>query len=348
MDQSNLKNKRKKIFSTDTLLRYITIIALVMILIVFAFGSDQFAKVSNIVNILSQSSVLGLVAIGLTFIVVIGGVDLSIAAAFGIGGLVSVSLMNIGVGWVPAILATIVVSIIFGLINAFLIVRIRISIWLGTLGTLFIVESIERILTRGGAPIYLPDMPDAFKFLGSGSLLQIISDSMGRVDLKFSVLFVIVIAVIANFILRKTVFGRSLYAIGLQKKAASLSGISADKYVTIAFIISSLLCAFGGMFGSSVLKSYIPVNGRYYLMDAIGAVFIGSTMDKRGYANIPGTLIGVLFFGVMSNGLNLTGISFYWQSIAKGVLIFMILALDSYKTNSLMRVKKKVSGGSHV
>lgn len=100
-----------------------------------------------------------------------------------------------------------------------------------------------------------------------------------------------------------------------------------------AFVLNGVICALAGMVGSAVLTAYTPLSGRYYLMDAIGAVFIGSTLSKQGYANIPGTLIGVLFFRVVANGLNLTGINFYWQGVARGLLIFLILAFNSAISN---------------
>ncbi len=182
----NIAEKRtvsiSDMFSLRNVLRYSTLIAFVLVVIFFSLTSPLFLQANNLVNILSQASMLMFVATGLTFIVVIGGVDLSIAAAYGLAGLVSVSMLQSGMNWFAALLGGIFICVLLGLINSFLVVKVRISVWLATLGTLFIGESIEKIFTRGGAPIYLPKMHEAFQFLGRGSVLLIFSKTMGRID----------------------------------------------------------------------------------------------------------------------------------------------------------------------
>ncbi|WP_102346217.1 ABC transporter permease [Bacillus sp. Marseille-P3661] len=309
----------------SVLTRYSTLIALILVICIFTAISPAFLTASNWANILSQSSILAIVAIGLCFVVASGGMDLSIAVSFGIGSMVAVILLKAGVGWFLAIPIALIAGAIIGLINAFLVVKVKITPFLATLGTLFIGESVEKIVTRGGEAIYFPGMDEVFKYLGRGSALLILTDA-GRIDFKFSIVLALILAVIAHFLLNRTIFGRHLYALGAQKEASLLSGVPVHRYTVYAFVLCGVICALAGMVGSSVLTSYVPLSGRYYLLDAIGAVFIGSTLHRQGFANIPGTLIGVLFFGVVSNGLNMAGIDFYWQSVARGALIFIILA----------------------
>jgi len=314
------------------MIRYSTLIALFLVTAFFSITTANFFTAANLSNVLSQVSLLALVSTGLCFAVASGGIDLSLAVAFDLGSMAAITVLKLGFGWYIAIVAALATGAFIGLFNSFLVLKARITMFLATLGTLFIGESIEKIITTGGSSIYLPGMDEVFKFLGRGSLF-VIQQTGGRIDLKFSVLLAIIVAGIGHFILSRTTFGRQLYVLGSQKGAALLSGVPVSRYTAYSFIICSSICAFSGLVSSSVLTAYVPLSGRYYLMDAIGAVFIGSTLHQKGFANIPGTLIGVLFYGIMANGLNLIGINFYWQSVARGLLIFMILVLDSYRVN---------------
>ncbi|WP_453996040.1 ABC transporter permease [Bacillus nitroreducens] len=314
-------------------LHYSTLIALLSVVFIFFFTVPSFLSMNNLANILSQSAVLALVAIGLCFIVTSGGIDLSIAVSFDLGAMVAVIALQSGLGWIPAILLGLTAGATVGLFNSFFVVKLKISAFLVTLGTLFIGESIEKIFTRGGEPIYLPGMDEAFQFLGRGSFLVFESSTGAVANFKFSILLALFIAVVAHFTLKRTVYGRKLYAIGSSQEAARLSGIPVGRYTIYAFVITGVICALAGIIGSSVLTAFTPLSGRYYLMDAIGAVFISSTLSRQARVNIPGTIIGVLFFGIVANGLNLMGISYYWQGVVRGILIFLILAGNSIITN---------------
>lgn len=325
-----LRKGTRSLFNGGTdLARYSTVLALVAVIIVFSIVSPIFLTLPNIANILSQSAILAIVAIGLTFVVASGGIDLSIAVSYDLGAMVAIMLLSAGFGWIPAILLGLLAGALIGLFNGFFVVKVKITPFLVTLGTLFIGESIQKIMTHGGEPIFLPGMDEAFKFLGSGSLFVFESLEGTRIDFKFSILIALLIAIIAHFVLKRTIFGRHLYAVGSQKEAAHLSGVPIKRYTLYAFVLSGVICAFAGMIGASVLTGFTPLSGQYFLMDAIGAVFIGSTLNRKGYTNITGTLIGVLFFGIVANGLNLIGLNFYWQAVARGLLIFLILALNS-------------------
>ncbi|MBS4206531.1 ABC transporter permease [Bacillus sp. FJAT-50079] len=319
--------------------QYSTLFAFIGLVFVFSIITPSFVGWTNIANILSQSAILALVAIGLTFVIASGGIDLSVAAYYDVGALVSIISLQAGLGWIPALLLGIVAGALVGAFNGAFVVITKINPFLVTLGTLFIIESVEKIITTGGESIYLSRMDDLFKWLGQGSILLITTASGGRIDFKFSIILVIVIGVIAHMLLKKTIFGRRLFALGFQKEAAALSGVPVGRYTIYAFIVCAVICSFAGMIGASVLSSFTPGSGRYYLLDAIGAVFIGSTLHKRGSANILGTLIGVLIFITVSNGLNIAGVNYYWQNVARGILIFGILLLDSYLAKKRRKMK---------
>lgn len=309
-----------------------TTLLLLAIFLFFSVFARGFLTIGNITTVLSSSSVLLLISLGMCFVVISGGTDLSVAAAYGLGGMVCVLCIRAGLSPVLAIGLALATGAVFGLINSFLILKVGISVWLATLGTLFIGESIERIVTKGGTPIYLSRVSGLFESIGQGTVVNI-KQPGANITIKSSLVLALVLAVIAAFFLKKTVFGRHLYAAGLQRQAAELAGVSAKRCVTVAFVVSGMLCCLGGVIGSSQLVSYIPVNGRYYLLDAIGIVFIGSTMHKRGFANIGGTVTGVLFFSFMTNGLNLLGVQYYWQYVIRGGLILVVLAINAYQRN---------------
>lgn len=309
-----------------------TAIFLLAIFVFFSVFAEGFLTLGNITTALSSSSVLMLISLGMCFVVISGGTDLSVAATYGIGGMVCVLSIREGLSPVLAILLALAAGAVFGLINSFLILKVGISVWLTTLGTLFIGESIERIVTKGGTPVYLSRVTGLFKSIGQGTVINL-QQQGANITIKSSLILALVLAAVAAFILKKTVFGRHLYAAGLQRKASELAGVSANKCVAIAFVLSGMLCCLGGVVGSSQLVSYIPVGGRYYLLDSIGTVFIGSTMHKRGFANIGGTVVGVLFFSFLTNGLNLLGVQYYWQYVIRGGMILLVLAVNAYQRN---------------
>lgn len=324
-----MEQTAKSKFSVLTLLKdNTTVFAIIIVMAFFSIFAPGFLTNSNISSVLNQSAILLLVAVGMCFTVVVGGTDLSVAATYGIGALIAIKGLEAGLPTGVVIGLSLIGGALFGLLNSFLIVKVRISIWLTTIGTLFIGESVERIVTKGGTAIYMTKVPDFYSFIGQGFLLK-----DGSINLKFCALLALIIALIAHFVLAHTAFGRYLYSTGAQYKAAELSGVSVRKCMTIAFIISGVCCCMAGIVSSSNMSSYIPLGGRYYLLDSMGAVFVGSTLHKRGFANIPGTIIGVLYFVFLSNGMNLLGLHFYWQSVARGAMIFGILAIDSYRRN---------------
>ncbi len=326
------KNKKGFRGVLQWLYNYTTVVAIVLVFLFFAFAAPSFLTLSNLCSVLNQSALLMLVATGMCLTVVAGGTDLSVAATYGLGAMAAVLCLEAGLPVGVAILAAILLGVLYGLFNSLLIVKVKISIWLASIGTLFIGESIERIVTKGGTAVYMTDVPAAYSFIGKGVLFE-----AGDFSVKFSIVLALIVALAAHFLLSRTVYGRQLYATGQQVRAARLSGVPVDKFMTIAFVIAGVCCALSGVVSSATMSSYIPLGGRYYLLDSMGAVFIGSTLNKRGFANIPGMLIGVLFFGLLSNGMNLMGLHFYWQSVARGGMIFLTLALDSYRRSNLVK-----------
>ncbi len=331
MDKKAMDKTSRLSGITGWLKEYTTVVAITVVFLVFALFAPGFLTLSNLSSVLNQSAILMLVATGMSFTVVSGGTDLSVAATYGLGAMAAVLGLEAGLPAIVCVMLAILMGALFGLLNSFLIVKVKISIWLTTIGTLFIGESIERIVTKGGTAIYMTKVPEFYSYIGQGFLIRV-----GSFSLKFCVLLALAVALAAHFVLSRTIYGRHLYAAGAQYRAAELSGVAVKRNMTIAFVLSGICCCLAGVVSSSNMSSYIPLGGRYYLLDSMGAVFIGSTLNKRGFTNIPGMIVGVLFFGILSNGMNLMGLHYYWQSVARGAMIFAILAVDSYRRSKMV------------
>lgn len=317
LEPSNQRSTTQSIL--DFLRQKSTLIAFFLVCIFFGLMTPTFATTSNLLHIVDQSVVLAVVSMAMTIVIITGGIDLSVAISLDLGAMGAVSLLKAGILWPVAILAGLVAGALVGLVNAFTVVRLGISPFLATLGMLFIGESIQRIYTQGGEPIYMAKMTPAYRFIGKGDVAGI----------PFEVILAGLVVLAFFLLIEKTIHGTRWRAIGSQYAAAQINGLRVERYTAFSYIISAVTCAFAGIILSSSLSSYVPISGIAYLLDAIGAVFIGASIDKESRPNIPGTLLGVLFFGVITNGLNLIGIHFYWQTVARGLLIFTALILTT-------------------
>jgi ribose transport system permease protein len=297
------------------------VLALITVFAVFSLASPTFLTIANLQSILVNNfTLLAIVAIAMTFAVSVGGIDLSVGTAVDFASFAFVSLVLAGQPVVVAALAGLGAGAAVGAFNAVLISGIGISPFLATLGTLFIGRSIQQLLTNGGNPVYLPPtgVPEAFRFLGRGAIAGI----------PVPLIIAASIIVGATIILTRARFGRVALAIGIQPSVARYSGIAARTHVAVAFILAGLIAAVAGLILSATVTVYIPSSGSAFLLNAIGATFIGTTLSRLGRPNILGTVLGVLLLGIVANGLLLTGLNFYWQQVGTGLLIFAVLALS--------------------
>lgn len=300
--------------------RLLTPIALAAVLLVFGSMSPVFLTPDNLLGVLAQLTVLGIVATGLTIAVRAGGIDLSIGVALDLSALAAAALIYDGYrAWV-AIVGGLLFGLIVGLVNAALIFLLRIPPFLATLSVWFIGTSVQQILTGGGAPIYLSSrpIPEGFALLGHGWFLDVVDGT---------ILLLVLVALGVGLVLGATRWGRAVTMAGEQPSAASIGGLRVRGLGASAYILCSLVAAFAGVVLASRTTSFVPGSGQSYLMDAIGAVFIGATLSKFGRATVPGTLVGVLLFALLSNGMNLIGLSFFWQGLGRGVVLLAILVL---------------------
>ncbi len=315
--------------SSSSLLAHVLrgILPLLVVLIVafFAATAPGFLSVGNLSSlVLNNFVLLAIVAMGMTWAVAAGGIDLSVGTAVDFASLAFVVLLNAGHGLGVSVAGAALAGALVGGFNASLIAGLRMTPFLATLGTLFIGTSVQQLLSEGGQPIYMA--PNVLPGITALSWLNV----------PLPLWLVAGLAVIYGVILARGRLGREILAVGTQAQLARYSGLSTRLIFLKVFIASATACALAGVVLSSTVNAYVPMSGNAYLINAIGAVFMGTTLSRSGRANIPGTLLGVLFINVIANGLLLIGWNFYWQQVATGALILLVLAF-SFASRRLTR-----------
>jgi ribose transport system permease protein len=302
-------------------LRYTVVFAFVAVFVFLSVRAPSFFNVSNLLNLLVNNfALLALVSLGMTLVTSTGGIDLSVGTAIDIGSLVFISLVSSHHSLPAAVFGGLLGALLVGGFNAFLISALRITPFLATLGTLFVGQSVQQLATNGGQPIYLitGDLPRGFVEIGRGSF--------SGIPIPLCIVGVAIIGFL--LLIQRTRFGRYVVAIGAQSEVALYSGIQVRSITGLVYLISSLVCGVTGIILSSTVKAYVPLSGNAYLLDAIGATFIGTTLHAEGRPSVTGTVLGVLLLSIVTNGLLLIGWNFYWQQVGTGVLIFLVLAVS--------------------
>lgn len=290
---------------------------LLVILLFFAWMAPGFLTVGNLSSlVLNNFVLLAVVAIGMTWAIAAGGIDLSVGTALDFSSLAFVTSLNAGLGLPLAVLAALLAGSAAGAFNAMLIAGLKISPFLATLGTLFIGTSAQQLLSSGGQPIYI----DRHRLPGI--------NAHSLLGLPLPLWITALLALFYGLILARGRFGREVLAYGTQPQLAWYSGLAIRAIASKVFIGTSFACAVAGILLSATVNAYVPMSGNAYQITAIGAVFIGTTLHPHGRVNVPGTLLGVLFSNVIGNGLLLIGWNFYWQQVATGALIFIVLAFS--------------------
>lgn len=318
----------------DFLYKYGTVLVTIIAIAYFAFTQPNFFSVLNLTNILRAISIVSLLAIGITISLTVDGFDLSVGAVAGFAAVISAKLMVVWeMGTFVAIVVPLLVGLLVGAINAFLIIKVKISDMLTTLSMMFVLTGILVSFT-GASAIYnympLPNnggiapglMQDAFIYIGQGKLFGV---------LPIPVIIMLVVVVIVHIFLKQTKYGRYMYMTGGNKEAARLSGIPVNKYKVLAYMLSGLFAAIGGVVLAARLGSGEVNAGAGYLMDAVAAAYIGFSVLGAGKANPLGTLVGSILMGVLLNGMVMMGYKYYAQDIVKGLVLLLALGLTYYK-----------------
>ena len=309
--------KVKRIVSANA-----TWVVLICLMIFFTILSPNFMTLKNMITVLRQVSVNGICAVGLAIILIGGGIDLSTGSQTAVAGMLCATLM-VNHGWpvIPSFLIAIVVTALtVGTLNGMAVAYTGMPPLIATLGTQNVARGIAYLITDG---YIIYNIPELAKVIGQGSIAKTI---------PYCVLLFIFILFVGNFILKKTSYGRMLFAVGSNKEAARLSGIPVKKIQISSFIVGSLFISLGGVVLMSRLNSGIPNVGTDIYIEILSACIIGGISSNGGRGNVFKMLGGVLIMGVISNGMNVAGISEYYQYIVKGSILLVSVGLDSYRT----------------
>ncbi|EHY92446.1 ribose ABC transporter permease [Staphylococcus saprophyticus] len=297
--------------------KIIPFIGLILLVIIVSVLNSAFLEPSNLFNLLRQVSINGLIAFGMTFVILTGGIDLSVGSTLALSSALIAILMVSGVDSMIALLVGCIFGAILGAINGLLITLGKMAPFIATLATMTVFRGLTLVITDGN-PITNLNGSYAFQLFGRGYFLGIPVPAV-TMFITFIILYII---------LHKTILGRQTYAMGGNEKAAFISGIKVNKLKIMIYSLAGLMSAMAGAILTSRLNSAQPTAGMSYELDAIAAVVLGGTSLTGGKGRILGTLIGVLIIGVLNNGLNLLGVSSFYQQVVKGVVIIIAVLID--------------------
>ncbi len=291
------------------------VFVIIAIAIAMSFASPVFMTEQNILNIFRQISINGIIAVGMTFVILTGGIDLSVGSVVAITSVVCGYALESGMNWVLACVLAAVIAILFGAFNGAMVAYIGFQPFIATLATVTMGSGIA-LAFSDGKPYTIKD--EAFLEIGQGYVGPI----------PTPIIILVIVVAIGLIILKTTTFGRYVFAIGGNKNAAKLSGVRTRRVELMVYVISALCASVAGMILSARISSGQPTAGTGYELDAIAATAIGGTSMSGGMGSLTGTIFGFIILGLMTNSMNLLNINSFYQQIAKGILIILAVFLD--------------------
>jgi len=302
--------------------RFGALFGLLAIILVLSILSPNFLSFTNLLNVLRQVSINALIAFGMTFVILTGGIDLSVGSILALASAIVAQLLANGMDFIPALFIGLTVGALLGLFNGLVITQGKVAPFIVTLATMTVYRGLTLVFTDG-RPITNLGHDLAFQLFGRGYFFGI----------PVPVITMLITFIFLYFILKKTTLGRKTYAIGGNEEAAILAGIHVSRVKWFVYTLAGLLSALAGVILTSRLHSAEPTAGTSYELDAIAAVVLGGTSLSGGKGSIVGTLIGALIIGTLNNGLNLLGVSSFYQLIVKGFVILIAILLDRKSTS---------------
>lgn len=309
---NNLRDNKKII---DVVSVYRSVIILVIICLVSTLLSDKFLSLTNFFNVIRQVTVAGIIACGMTFVILTGGIDLSVGSIVGFSGVVSAGTLASTGNVFLSIAVALVIGLACGAVNGILVAKFEIPAFIATLGMMILLRGCVLVYTNG-KPI--PARNDVFNFIGKGDIFGV----------PFPIILLIIIYIIAYFILEKTIFGRNVYSIGGNREATALSGIDVVKNEFMVYVINGLLSATAAVVLISRLGSAQSTSGEGIEMDAIAAVILGGTSLSGGTGYVLPTVIGAIIMGIIDNILTLLNVDPHATNIVKGAVILVAVLVD--------------------
>lgn len=304
--------------------RLLPFLTLIVLFVALCVASPHFLTSTNLSSVVRQTAVINIMALGMTLIIVSGGIDLSVGAILAMSGLLGTMAMEAGQPILIGVFAGLLTGAFWGFVNGFLTTKLRINPFIVTLGTLGIVRGLTLIVSNG-LPVH--NIPKAYSFLGEGNLFGV----------PFVLWILLACALIVHTILEHTKLGRYAFAIGSNPDAAHYAGIPVTFHTTSVYAIGGLLTGLAGMIEASRLMTGQPTAGQGYELQAIAAVVIGGGSLRGGEGSVVGTLVGAFIMGLLSNGSDLLGISPYLQQAIIGAVIILAVSFDELR-------KRRVAG----
>ena len=317
------------------LLKGRTLIVLGLLVIFFSLATPNFLSANTMLLLAKHVALYGILAIGMTYVIITGAIDLSVGAVVGLAGMVAGGMIQKGLTFesmgvtvycsVPlVILAAILVGAVVGLLNGAIITRFGVAPFIATLGTMYIARGFAMLHSNGATYSAITGHEAlgnvGFTFFG------------GRIaGIPVGAIILVVIALIAGFLLTKTTFGWHIFAIGGNEKAAKLSGVKVDKVKILVYIFSGICAAIVGIITAAQLEASHPASGETWEMNAIAAAVLGGTSMMGGIGTIGGTIVGAFVIGVISDGMVMCGVSEFWQMIIKGLVIIVAVIIDQFQ-----------------
>ena len=295
--------------------------ALIVMVLIVAVSIPQFRQVENLINVTRNFSFIGIVAMGMTLVILTGGIDLSVGSVWAMTAVLAASLMSSGWPMVPAIAVALLGAAAVGLFNGLCITRLNMSPFVPTLASLAIARSLALVITRGRPISSFGPQQDAFLWIGGGSVLGVPNP----------VILFVVVAVIVWIALSRTVWGRRVYAVGGNEKAARLTGLNVGQLKVTVYIISSLCAGLAGIVQASYLSSVTASLATGQELSVIAATVIGGVNLAGGEGTVFGVVIGTIMLEILRNGLLLFGIDPYWQGVFVGAIIIIAVSIDRFR-----------------
>jgi ribose transport system permease protein len=308
----------------------------IAIIIIFSSLSPNFFTLTNASVLLLNGAIIALISLGQTFVLLIGGIDLSTGATVGMTGIIAADLMKFGATWWLASIGAVVCGFLFGALNGFFVYQFKIPAFIVTFAAMGVATSIPMIITRA---VSIPIEDPHFSTIGQGSFLQI----------PIPVLIVVLFAFISSQILKNFVLGTHIYALGGNALAARLSGINVRKTTILVFAFSGFLAGLAGVIATSRLGVGYPQTGTgNQLFYSIAAAVVGGVSLFGGIGTIRGTMLGVLLISTIGNGMNVVNVSSYWQPLVIGIIILVGVGIDSQRSRKGDASKRKIDKGNLV
>ncbi|TPI10490.1 ABC transporter permease [Mesorhizobium sp. B4-1-3] len=325
-----------------TLMKLRTFIALIAVLVVFSIAAPNFLSAANLILMAKHVALNAFLAMGMTFVIITGGIDLSVGSIVGLCGMVAGYLVlngiDLQVGYtvyfnvVEIAFITLAVGIVIGAVNGLLITRLNVAPFIATLGTLYVARGLALLSSDGRTFPNLVGKPElgttGFGYLGAGKLL----------GLPVSIWILVVVALGAAYLARFTPLGRHIFAVGGNERAARISGVRVNMVKMFVYMFSGFCAAIVGLIISSELMASHPATGESFELNAIAAAVLGGTSMSGGRGTIGGTIVGAFVIGILSDGLVMMGVSSFWQMVIKGLVIIVAVVVDQAQRRLQSRV----------